>query len=55
MMIHHFVFYYRHDRREDSELRSRVREIASKRVMCGHQRICILIRREGWQGNHIGI
>lgn len=52
MMIHHSVFYYRHHRREDTALRSRVREIANTRVRYGHWRIYTLLRREGWEDNH---
>ena len=51
-MIHHSVYYYRHHRREDTALRGRIREIAVTRVRYGHQRIYILLRREGWSDNH---
>jgi len=51
-MIHHSVFYYQHHRREDTALRSRVREIAVTRVRYGHWRIYTLLRREGWRDNH---
>ncbi len=51
-MIHHSVYYYQHHRREDTALRSRVREIALTRVRYGHWRIYTLLRCEGWCDNH---
>ena len=38
--------------REDTPLRSRMREIAITRVRYGYWRINILLRREGWPDNH---
>lgn len=50
--IYHSAYYYRHHRREDRPLRSRIREIAASRVRYGHWRIYSLLRREGWRDNH---
>jgi len=52
LMIQHSVYFYQHHRREDSALRSRVREIAVTRIRYGHWRIYTLLRREGWKDNH---
>jgi len=52
MSVHHSMYYYKHHRREDRPLRSRITEIAQSRVRYGHWRIYSLLRREGWQDNH---
>ncbi|WP_460945752.1 IS3 family transposase [Spirosoma daeguense] len=39
-------------RRDDSVIRKRIKEIAQVRVRYGYQRICVLLRREGWRDNH---
>ena len=52
MMIYHSVFYYKHHRRADQPLRSRIREIAETRIRYGHWRVYTLLRREGWKDNH---
>lgn len=46
------VFYYRSNKRDDSVLRMRIREIAESRVRYGVNRIVVLLRREGWPDNH---
>lgn len=52
LMLGHSMYYYRYHRREDSAVRSRIREIATTRVRYGHRRICVLLKREGWKDNH---
>ena len=52
MMLGHSMMYYKAHRREDRALRQRIREIAETRVRYGHDRIFILLRREGWKDNH---
>lgn len=44
--------YYKAHRRDDRALRQRMKEIADTRVRYGHERIFILLRREGWRDNH---
>jgi putative transposase len=51
MLLGHSMYYYRHQRREDRALRSRIREIAITRIRYGYGRIYILLRREGWRDN----
>lgn len=51
VMIGHSMFYYKPHHREDRPLRQRIREIAETRVRYGHERIYILLRREGWRDN----
>ena len=46
------VWYYQPHRREDTLLRSRIKEIAETRVRYGMWRIFTLLRREGWEDNH---
>lgn len=45
-------WYYKYHRREDTSVRMRVKEIASVRVRYGFERICTLLKREGWKDNH---
>ncbi len=52
VMVRPSVYYYKPHRREDGPLRSRIKEIAMTRVRYGHERICTLLRREGWKDNH---
>ncbi|WP_425591799.1 IS3 family transposase [Chitinophaga polysaccharea] len=52
MMLYSSSFYYKAHRREDGLLRQRIRDIAQVRVRYGHQRIHILLRREGFKDNH---
>ncbi len=44
----------RYRRRSDPQvaLRMRLKELAAARVRCGHRRLHILLRREGWGVNH---
>jgi putative transposase len=51
MLLSHCMYYYRHHRREDRVLRSRIGEIAIARIRYGYGRIYILLRREGWRDN----
>lgn len=46
------MYYYRHQPREDTNLRLRIRDIALSRVRCGFWRIFVLLRREGFTDNH---
>ncbi len=43
---------YRSRRPTAEELRQRLRELAVERPRYGYQRLCILLRREGWAVNH---
>ena len=45
-------WYYKYHRREDLSVRMRVKEIASVRFRYGFERICTLLKREGWKDNH---
>jgi len=45
------VCYYQARRNSDTALRSRIKEIAATRVRYGHERIHVLLRREGWHVN----
>jgi putative transposase len=46
------MYYYRHQPREDTNLRLRIRDIALSRVRYGFWRIFVLLRREGFTDNH---
>lgn len=46
------AFYYQHHRKDDPQLRQRIREIAIKRRRFGQDRIYIVLRREGCKVNH---
>jgi putative transposase len=52
LQLAHSVMYYKAHRRDDQALRIRMRDIAEARVRYGHERIFILLRREGWRDNH---
>jgi putative transposase len=39
-------------RREDEQLRQRLRELAGERRRFGYRRLTVLLRREGWPVNH---
>jgi putative transposase len=52
MMLGQSGMYYKARRRDDQALRQRMKEIADTRVRYGHERIFILLRREGWRDNH---
>jgi putative transposase len=52
MMLGQSGMYYKDHRRDDQPLRQRMKEIADTRVRYGHERIFILLRREGWRDNH---
>lgn len=43
---------YRSRRPLAEDLRQRLRELAAERPRYGYQRLCVLLRREGWQVNH---
>src|SRR5262249_62173340 len=49
---HRATFYYRAKRRDPTPLRMRLRELAAARPRFGYRRLTILLRREGWPGNH---
>ncbi len=46
------VYYYRHRRDPQTELRLRLRELAAARVRYGYERLHTLLLREGWRINH---
>jgi putative transposase len=46
------TFRYVPHRRDDRGVRMRLRELASARPRFGHQRLHVLLRREGWRDNH---
>ena len=41
-------FRYKSRRNQQAELRARLRDLAASRVHYGHQRLWVLLRREGW-------
>ena len=43
---------YQARRRDDPELRERLRELAGERRRFGYRRLTVLLRREGWPVNH---
>jgi putative transposase len=43
---------YQARRRDDEELRERLRELAGERRRFGYRRLTVLLRREGWPVNH---
>lgn len=45
-------WYYKHHRREDTIVRMRIKEIAATRVRYGFERICTLLKQDGWKDNH---
>ena len=45
------VYYYRHRRDPQTELRLRLKDLAAARVRYGYERLHTLLRREGWQIN----
>jgi putative transposase len=49
--ITRWINRYRSRRDPQSELRMRIRELASSRVRYGYRRIAVLLRREGWVVN----
>lgn len=44
--------FYRPVKRDESVLRTRIKEIAWNRVRYGYNRIAVLLRRDGWMVNH---
>ncbi len=46
------IFFYKHNRRAETALKMRIREIASTRIRYGFKRIYTLLRREGFTDNH---
>ena len=46
------VYYYRHRRDPQTELRLRLKDLAAARVRYGYERLHTLLRREGWHINH---
>ena len=52
MGVHRATYRYRQRRKEDRQLRVRLRELAETRRRFGYRRLQILLKREGWQVNH---
>jgi len=52
VLIYRSVWYYKSVRRDDTVIRSRMKEIAMVRVRYGFNLIFTLLRREGWRDNH---
>ncbi len=54
MLVHigRSALRYKPRRRDEGPLRQRIKEIAVSRVRYGSERICTLLRREGWPDNH---
>ncbi|XAM73780.1 IS3 family transposase [Pantoea stewartii] len=46
------AFRYRSVAADDSALRLRIREISETRVYHGYRRVHVMLRLEGWRGNH---
>ena len=51
VLLHRSAWYYKHQEKDDTALRNRIREIAEVRVRYGIERICVLLKREGWKDN----
>jgi putative transposase len=47
------TYRYRSRREDDAERRRRLRELASERRRFGYRRLLILLRREGFEVNHM--
>jgi len=52
MGLHRATCRYRQRRKDDRQLRVRLRELAETRRRFGYRRLQILLQREGWQVNH---
>ena len=52
VQTHRSGFHYKSNKRDESVIRKRLREIAQVRVRYGFERIFILLRREGFKDNH---
>ena len=52
LQLQRSVYYYRHRRDPQTELRVRLKDLAAARVRYGYERLHTLLRREGWQINH---
>jgi putative transposase len=52
VMMIRSMYYYKPYRRDDSAIRSRIREISEVRIRYGFWRVFTLLRREGWRDNH---
>lgn len=52
VMMVRSMYYYKPNRRDDSAIRSRIREISEIRIRYGFWRVFTLLRREGWRDNH---
>ena len=50
--LHRSTFHYQPNRRDDSPLRKRLRELAGKRPKWGLPMLTVLLRREGVMDNH---
>jgi putative transposase len=45
------TYHYRSKRPDPTALKQRMQEICETRVRCGHRRVRVLLRREGWDVN----
>lgn len=52
MGIHRATCRYQVRRRDDPQLRQRLRELAAERRRFGYRRLSVMLRREGWKANH---
>jgi putative transposase len=52
MEIHRATCRYQGRRRDDPQLRQRLRELAAERRRFGYRRLSVMLRREGWKANH---
>ena len=53
MDLHRATCRYSRRRGEDGQLRARLRELAEARRRFGYRRLQVLLKREGWQVNHM--
>jgi putative transposase len=52
VLLSHSMYYYTPHKRDESLIRSRIKEIALTRIRYGFKRITTLLRREGFIDNH---
>lgn len=50
--VYRALIRYRSCRPSQAPLRARLRELAAVRLRAGYQQLYVLLRREGWRGNH---
>jgi len=51
-LLRRATWYKRHQAKDQTALRRRIRDLANARPRFGYLRIQVLLRREGWMVNH---